>query len=47
MVPRLIELWKQGLFPIDRLVRTYAFADINAAFEDSESGEVLKPLLVF
>lgn len=47
MVPRLIELWKQGQFPIDKLVKTYDFADINAAFEDSESGEVLKPLLLF
>jgi aryl-alcohol dehydrogenase len=47
MVPRLIDLWKQGTFPIDRLVKTYDFADINSAFVDSESGAVVKPLLVF
>jgi aryl-alcohol dehydrogenase len=47
MVPRLIELWKQGSFPVDRLVKTYGFADINSAFADSESGAVVKPLLVF
>jgi aryl-alcohol dehydrogenase len=47
MVPRLIELWKQGSFPVDRLVKTYDFADINSAFADSESGAVVKPLLVF
>ncbi len=47
MVPRLIDLWKQGLFPIDKLVKTYDFADINTAFEDSGSGAVVKPLLVF
>ena len=46
-VPRLIDLWKAGTFPVDRLVKTYDFADINAAFEDSTSGAVVKPLLVF
>jgi aryl-alcohol dehydrogenase len=46
MVPRLIALWQQGQFPIDRLVKTYDFADINAAFAASESGAVVKPLLV-
>jgi aryl-alcohol dehydrogenase len=47
MVPRLIDLWKLGSFPVDRLVKTYDFADINSAFADSESGAVVKPLLVF
>jgi aryl-alcohol dehydrogenase len=47
MVPRLIDMWKQGQFPIDKLVKTYDFADINTAFDDSESGAVVKPLLIF
>ena len=47
MVPRLIAMWQQGQFPIDKLVETYDFADINTAFDDSESGAVVKPLLVF
>lgn len=47
MVPRLIGLWKQGLFPIDKLVKTYEFADINSAFEDSTSGTVVKPVLIY
>jgi aryl-alcohol dehydrogenase len=47
MVPRLIDLWKQGQFPIDKLVKTYDFTDINTAFDDSESGAVVKPLLIF
>jgi aryl-alcohol dehydrogenase len=47
MVPRLIELWKQGLFPIDKLVKSYDFTGINTAFADSTSGAVVKPLLVF
>lgn len=47
MVPRLIDLWKQGQFPIDKLVKTYDFTDINTAFGESEAGAVVKPLLVF
>ena len=47
MVPRLIDMWKQGMFPVDKLVKTYGFADINTAFADSTSGAVVKPVLVF
>jgi len=47
MVPRLIDLWERGSFPIDKLVKTYPFADINSAFADAASGAVVKPLLVF
>jgi aryl-alcohol dehydrogenase len=46
MVPRLIEMWKQGLFFVDELVKTYSFADINTAFADAASGAVVKPLLL-
>jgi aryl-alcohol dehydrogenase len=46
-IPRLVELWKQGRFPIDQLVTTYPLADINRAFADSESGVTVKPVVVF
>jgi aryl-alcohol dehydrogenase len=45
-IPRLIELWRQGKFPFEKLVRYYPFADINRAVADSESGVTLKPILV-
>ena len=46
-IPRLIELWKQGRFPYDKLVKTYPFADINQGFEDSANGSTIKPILLF
>lgn len=46
-IPKLISLWQQGKFPLEKLTKTFAFADINDAFEASESGEVIKPVLVF
>jgi len=45
-IPRLIELWKQGRFPVEKLTQSYDFSDINAAFDDSLSGRILKPVLM-
>jgi aryl-alcohol dehydrogenase len=45
-IPRLIDLYQQGRFPFDKLIRTYPFADINQAVEDVESGKVIKPILL-
>lgn len=44
-IPQLIELWRSGKFPFDRLVKFYDLADINQAIADSESGLVLKPIV--
>lgn len=46
-IPKLISLHERGLFPFDRLVKRYAFDDINQAFADSESGATIKPVLVY
>jgi aryl-alcohol dehydrogenase len=44
-IPRLIELYRRGRFPFDRLIKFYAFDDMNKAVEDMESGRVIKPVL--
>lgn len=44
-IPKLIKLYKEGLFPFDRLVRFYDFRDINRAVAASKSGRVVKPVL--
>jgi aryl-alcohol dehydrogenase len=46
-VPKLVDLFERGLFPFDKLTKTYAFADINLAFADSAAGVTLKPIVVF
>jgi aryl-alcohol dehydrogenase len=45
-IPQLIELYRQGRFPIDRLITTYPFARIADAMHDSETGTAIKPVLV-
>ena len=46
LIPRLLDLHRQGLFPIDRLVNAYALADINRAIEDVESGKCVQAVLM-
>ncbi|MEY2570073.1 MAG: aryl-alcohol dehydrogenase, partial [Acidimicrobiaceae bacterium] len=44
--PHLISLWRDGLFPFDRLIKTYPLADITLAEKASLSGDVVKPVLL-
>lgn len=44
-IPQLVDLFNQGRFPFDKLVKFYEFGDINQAAEDSEKGITLKPII--
>ena len=44
-IPQLIELYKAGQFPFDRLIRHFPFEKINEAFAAAASGDVIKPVL--
>ncbi len=44
-IPQLIDYYKKGMFPFDRLIQFYPFNQINEAFEASKSGRVIKPIL--
>lgn len=46
-IPRLVEFYKAGRFPFDRLIGFYDFEDIEQAFKDSEDGRTVKPVLRF
>jgi len=45
-IPQLIALWKDGLLPLERIIKTFPLADINAAEQASLDGSVIKPVLV-
>jgi aryl-alcohol dehydrogenase len=47
MIPKLLGLYREGRFPFDRLVKTYPLDQINEAIADSNSGKVIKPVIVF
>jgi aryl-alcohol dehydrogenase len=44
-IPNLVELYQQGRFPFDKLVKFYALDQINQAAEDSEKGVTIKPIV--
>ncbi len=44
-IPQLIELYKQGRFPFDKLLKFYSLDQINEAVEDTEKGRALKAVL--
>ena len=44
-IPQLVDLWAQGRFPFDKLVRFYPLEKINDAVQASERGEVLKAVV--
>lgn len=45
-IPELIELYREGQFPFDRLIDCFAFDDIAEAIAAGESGQVVKPVLI-
>ena len=44
-IPKLISYYRQGLFPFDRLIESFPFAEINEAIDACASGRVVKPVL--
>jgi aryl-alcohol dehydrogenase len=44
-IPALIELYRQGRFPFDKLIKFYSLDQINQAAEDSEKGVTIKPII--
>lgn len=45
-LPQLVKLYKDGLFPIDRLISHYRLAQIEDAVADMKSGRTIKPVLL-
>jgi len=45
-IPRLVRLYKSGLFPFDRLIKFYDLKAINRAMADSRRGATIKPVLL-
>lgn len=45
-IPKIIEYYKEGKFPFDKLVKFYNFNDINQVFEDSKTGITIKPVVI-
>ena len=45
-IPRLVDYYREGKFPVDRLIRHYPLANIEQAISDMKSGTTIKPVLM-
>jgi aryl-alcohol dehydrogenase len=45
-IPQLVQFYKEGKLPVDKMVKYYKFEDIEQAFEDSKTGKTIKPVLL-
>ncbi|MBW8856082.1 MAG: NAD(P)-dependent alcohol dehydrogenase, partial [Bradyrhizobium sp.] len=46
-LPQLIEHWRAGRLPLEKLVRSYPFPEINAAIDAQHHGDCVKVVLTF
>jgi aryl-alcohol dehydrogenase len=46
-IPELIAYFKEGKFPFDKLVQKYEMTELEQAIRDMESGETIKPIILF
>jgi aryl-alcohol dehydrogenase len=46
-IPQLVALYQAGKLPLERLIKTFPFEQINEAMAATENGSVIKPVVVF
>ncbi len=46
-IPKLVQFFKEGRLPVDRLANYYSFGEVGKAFEDSKNGSAIKPIILF
>lgn len=44
-LPKILSWYEQGKFPLDRLIKTYPFTEINRAAKATKDGETIKAIL--
>lgn len=46
-IPKMIRWWKDGIFPVEKLVKFFEFADFENALQVMGQGDVVKPIMVW
>jgi Zn-dependent alcohol dehydrogenase len=46
-IPQLIALYQAGKLPLEKLIKTFPFSQINEAMASTENGTVIKPVVLF
>lgn len=45
-IPRLVELWRAGLLPLEKIITEYGLDDIAQAIDDTRAGRTIKAVLI-
>jgi aryl-alcohol dehydrogenase len=45
-IPRMVDFYRRGLLPLEKLITTFGFEEINTAVHQLEDGQILKAVLV-
>lgn len=45
-IQQMLDFYRQGNYPFDKIIKFYDFEDINQAADDSNTGKTLKPVLI-
>lgn len=47
LIPQMVEMWRAGSLPVEKVVRLFDLASAHEAVEGMRSGAVIKPVLWF
>jgi Zn-dependent alcohol dehydrogenase len=46
-IPQMVDWWKNGLFPVEKLVKHFDYKDFAHAIKAMETGDTIKPVIVW
>jgi aryl-alcohol dehydrogenase len=46
-IPRLIKLYEEGKFPMNKISKTFHYSELEAAIRAMHDGSVIKPIITF
>ncbi|KAK2016756.1 zinc-binding dehydrogenase [Colletotrichum eremochloae] len=46
-IPRMVQWWRDGKFPVEKLIKVFQSADFGSAVEAMKRGDVVKPIIAW
>ncbi|KAK2051515.1 zinc-binding dehydrogenase [Colletotrichum caudatum] len=46
-IPKMVQWWRDGKFPVEKLIKIFQSADFGSAVEAMERGDVVKPIIAW
>ncbi|KAM0542867.1 hypothetical protein ACHAPJ_012590 [Fusarium lateritium] len=46
-IPQMVQWWKEGIFPVDKLVKVFEYSEFKQAVASMRRGDVVKPVIAW